>query len=52
MRSGTYVATSAVVLQLSYTSATGAQTLAWQRLWQKPLAESSVAAVAAARGTS
>jgi hypothetical protein len=35
MRSGTAVATSAVGLQLSYASATGAQILAWQRLWQQ-----------------
>jgi hypothetical protein len=50
MRSGTYVATSGVVLQLSYASATLALTLAWQRLWQKLLAGSSAAAVAAASG--
>lgn len=50
MRSRTYVATSAVVLQLPYASATLAQTLAWQRLWQKLLAESNAAAATAASG--
>jgi hypothetical protein len=50
MRSGTYVATSAVILQLSYASATRAQTIARQWLWQKLLAGSSAAPMATGGG--